>query len=228
MSDPPLVGEVALVTGASRGIGAAIAAKLRALGATVETAERETGFDLADAEQARRAVERLDRLDILVCNAGRIVRGPLLETTLDDWRSVIDLNLTTPFLMAQAAARKFTAQGTGGRIVHVASMRAFTVAPEAASYAASKGGLVQLTKAQAIEWAPLGIRVNAIAPGWVETELTAELRASAAAPGITARIPAGRWASPAEIADAAAFLVLPESRYVYGHVLAVDGGYLAR
>ena len=227
--ESPLAGQVALVTGASRGIGAAIAGRLAALGARVETAERTTGFDLADPAAALRAVERLDRLDILVCNAGLVHRGPILDMSLASWQETLSLNLTAPFVMGQAAARLFLAQGTAGRIVHIASMRSFLAGQNAAAYAASKTGLVQLMKAQASEWAQHGIRVNAVAPGWIATDLTAAWRATPEAnASILDRVPAGRWGEPAEIADAVAFLCLPESRYVNGHVLAVDGGYLTR
>ena len=227
--DSPLAGQVALVTGASRGIGAAIALRLADLGAHVETAERGTGFDLTDPAAALRAVERLDRLDMLVCNAGLVQRKPLLDITLAHWQETLSLNLTAPFLMGQAAARLFLAQGTAGRIVHIASMRSFVAGQQVAAYAASKAGLVQLMKAQASEWAGHGIRVNAVAPGWIVTELTEAWRATPEAnASILDRVPAGRWGEPAEIADAVAFLCLPESRYVNGQVLAVDGGYLTR
>ena len=227
--ESPLAGQVALVTGASRGIGAAIAGRLAALGARVETAERTTGFDLADPAAALRAVERLDRLDILVCNAGLVHRGPILDMSLASWQETLSLNLTAPFVMGQAAARLFLAQGTAGRIVHIASMRSFLAGQNAAAYAASKTGLVQLMKAQASEWAQHGIRVNAVAPGWIATDLTAAWRATPEAnASILDRVPAGRWGEPAEIADAVTFLCLPESRFVNGHVLAVDGGYLTR
>lgn len=225
----PLAGEVALVTGASRGIGAAVAANLSALGARVETAERTSGFDLRDPAEALRAVERLDRIDILVCNAGLVHRGPLLDTPLEEWQETLSLNLTTPFVMGQAAARRFLAQGSAGRIVHIASMRSFHAGQGAAAYAASKAGLVMLMKAQASEWARHGIRVNAVAPGWVATDLTAEWRTSPEKnASILERVPIGRWGEPAEIAEAVAWLCLPGSAFVNGHVLAADGGYLVR
>ena len=235
----PLAGKAALVTGASAGIGLAIAERLAALGANVATIQRRRGpsvsieADLGDAEAAERAVgeaaDRLGRLDIAVCNAGTMFRAPALELPLEEWRRVLDVNLTGAFVVSRAAARRFVAQGEGGRIVHIASMMSFHAGINTAAYAASKGGVAQLMKAQANEWAALGIRVNAVAPGWVETELTAALREDEQRyREISARIPVGRWANGADIAGAVAFLCLPDSEYVNGHVLPVDGGWLAR
>jgi 2-deoxy-D-gluconate 3-dehydrogenase len=235
----PLAGKAALVTGASAGIGLAIAERLAALGAEVATVQRRPGpgisigADLGDAEAAERAVdeaaERLGRLDIAVCNAGTMFRAPALELPLEEWRRVLDVNLTGAFVVSRAAARRFVAQGAGGRIVHIASLMSFHAGINTAAYAASKGGVAQLTKAQANEWAPLGIRVNAVAPGWVETDLTTALRADERRfAEISARIPVGRWAKGEDVAGAVVFLCLPESEYVNGHVLPVDGGWLAR
>ena len=189
--------------------------------------------DLGDADGCERAVagvvDELGRLDVAVCNAGAMVRAPALELELEDWRRVIDVNLTGAFVVSRLAARQFVAQGGGGRVVHIASMMSFHAGINTAAYAASKGGIAQLTKAQANEWAPLGIRVNAVAPGWVETELTAPLRDDERRfAEISARIPVGRWATPEDIAGAVAFLCLPESDYVNGVVMPVDGGWLAR
>ena len=189
--------------------------------------------DLGDTEACERAVTavvtELGRLDIAVCNAGAMVRAPALDLEVDDWRRVIDVNLTGAFVVSRIAARRFVAQGGGGRVVHMASMMSFHAGINTAAYAASKGGIAQLTKAQANEWAPLGIRVNAVAPGWVETDLTAPLRDDERRfAEISARIPVGRWATPEDIAGAVAFLCLPDSDYVNGVVLPVDGGWLAR
>jgi 2-deoxy-D-gluconate 3-dehydrogenase len=238
-AERPLAGKAALVTGASAGIGLTIAERLAALGAEVATVQRRSGpgisieADLGDAEAAERAVdeaaERLGRLDIAVCNAGTMFRAPALELPLEEWRRVLDVNLTGAFVVSRAAARRFVAQGEGGRIVHIASLMSFHAGINTAAYAASKGGVAQLTKAQANEWAPLGIRVNAVAPGWVETDLTTALRADERRfAEISARIPVGRWANGEDIAGAVVFLCLPESEYVNGHILPVDGGWLAR
>ncbi|MCC6223974.1 MAG: SDR family oxidoreductase [Thermoleophilia bacterium] len=248
---PFLAGEAALVTGASRGIGRATAERLAALGADVALVQRDGAAatvaavealgrraivvpaDLGDPPAAEAAVQeaaaRLGRLDVCVANAGTIVREPALEAALEEFRRVVDVNLISAFAVTRAAARIFAAAGGGGRIVHVASLLSFHGGVGVASYSASKGGVAQLAKAQANEWAPLGIRVNAIAPGYTETELTEALRADGRRLAeITDRIPAGRWASAAEIADAIAFLVSPAGRYVHGAVLPVDGGYLGR
>jgi 2-dehydro-3-deoxy-D-gluconate 5-dehydrogenase len=189
--------------------------------------------DLGDPTECERAVEevaeRLGRLDVCVCNAGTIFRAPILELPVEEWQRVLDVNLTGAFVISRTAARRFVAQGNGGRIVHLASMMSFHAGINTAAYAASKGGVAQLTKAQANEWAPLGIRVNAVAPGWVETELTRALREDEQRfREISARIPVGRWASAEDVAGAVGFLCLPESDYINGHVLAVDGGWLAR
>jgi 2-deoxy-D-gluconate 3-dehydrogenase len=238
-SAEPLEGKAAVVTGASRGIGLAIAQKLAELGASVATVQRGEGpglsirADLGDSEAAERAVEeaaeKLGRLDICVCNHGTMFRAPALELPLDELRHVLEVNLVGAFVVSRGAARRMVAQGEGGRIVHIASMMSFHAGVNTLAYAASKGGLAQMMKAQANEWAPLGIRVNAVAPGWVETELTQPLRDDPTRfAEISARIPVGRWATGEDIAGAVAFLCLPESEYLNGVVLPVDGGWLAR
>ena len=218
--------KVALVTGASRGIGAATAARLRGDGWTVETADRSTGVDLSDPEQAYATVERLERIDGLVANAGAIVRKGALDTSLEEWQGLIDLNLTSVFLLAQAAARRMVEQG-GGAIVLLASMMSFTGGFNVAAYAATKGGVAQLAKALSNELAGRGVRVNAVAPGYVETEMTASIEEWRRAE-IDARIPMGRWARPEEIAGVIAFLLSDDARYVTGTVIPVDGGFSAR
>ncbi len=239
------------MTGASRGIGRAIALGLARRGydlalvqrgeaaETVREAEALGGravvvrADLEHAEAGAEAVAEaaasLGRLDVLVANAGIIKRQPALEVSLEDFRRVLEVNLTAAFALSQAAARVFVAQGGGGRIVHIASVLSFQGGITVPAYAASKGGLAQLTKALANEWAPLGIRVNAVAPGYVENEQTAPLRADPVRKRqIDERIPAGRWAREDEIAEAVTFLVSPEASYIQGHVLVADGAWLAR
>lgn len=246
-----LLGEVALVTGASRGIGRAIAVGLGTLGADVGLVQRgdaaETvaelrslgrravavSADLADPRAAEAAVgevvSALGRLDVCVCNAGVINRDAALDVSLEEFERVLAVNVTSAFAVSRAAARAFVADGSAGRIVHLASVTSFDGSVEAAAYSTSKGAVAQLMKSQANEWGRLGIRVNAIAPGWVETEMTGSLRRDEARNAeITGRIPLGRWARPEEIAAAVAFLVSPAASHVHGHVLAVDGGYLIR
>jgi 2-dehydro-3-deoxy-D-gluconate 5-dehydrogenase len=247
----PLAGKAAVVTGASRGIGRAIALRLARDGADIGLLQRSDATDVAgeisdlgrrahvvrvdleQPEEGERAVdaaaEVLGRLDIAIVNAGRIVRRPALELPLDEWERTLAVNLTSAFTVSRAAARRFLAQGGGGAIVHVASVLSFQGGLNVAAYAASKGGVAQLTRALANEWARFGIRVNAVAPGYVANDQTAPLREDETRHRqITERIPAGMWASNDDIAAAVAFLVSPDAGYVHGHVLAVDGGWLAR
>jgi 2-dehydro-3-deoxy-D-gluconate 5-dehydrogenase len=246
-----LRGEVALVTGASRGIGRAIAVCLGRLGADVGLIQRGAAAetvaelealgrraisvpaDLADPRAAEAAVDELvsalGRLDVCVCNAGTINRDPALDLELQELERLLTINVMSAFAVSRAAARVFAADGTAGRIVHLASVTSFDGSVQAAAYSTTKGAVAQLMKSQANEWGPLGIRVNAVAPGWVETEMTGALRASEQRNAeITGRIPLGRWARAEEIAAAVAFLVSPAASHVHGHVLAVDGGYLVR
>ncbi len=193
----------------------------------METAERSTGIDLGDPEQAESAVSSLDRIDALVCNAAVVANHPALELRLEEWRHVIDVNLTATFVLAQAAARRMVEQGEGGSIVMLASQFALLGAVDASAYSASKGGIVQLAKSLSNELAPVGIRVNAVAPGWIESELMGEPTVARRAE-IDMRIPLGRWGSPEDVAGAVAWLVSADAAYVTGAVVPVDGGYLAR
>jgi 2-deoxy-D-gluconate 3-dehydrogenase len=235
----PLAGKAAIVTGASRGIGLAIAERLLALGADVATLQRSDGpgiwiaVDLADADASVRAVEeaaeRLGRLDACVTSHGAMHREPALDLSVEALRHVLEINVVGAFVVSRAAARRFVEQGGGGRIVHIASMMSFHAGVNTLPYAASKGALARLMQAQANEWAPHGIRVNAVAPGWVETELTrAILEDEERYAQILARIPVGRWAQPEDVAGAVAFLCLPESEYLNGAIVPVDGGWLGR
>jgi 2-deoxy-D-gluconate 3-dehydrogenase len=247
----PLEWQVALVTGASRVIGQAVAVRLAQLGADIGMVQRGEAdetvaavaalgrrshvvrVDLVDAAAAQAGVmevaESLGRLDVVVANAGTIIRQPALKLSLEDWRRTIDIDLTAVFAVSQAAARIFLDQGGGGRIVLIASVLSFQGGKDVCAYAAAKGGVGQLARALANEWAGLGIRVNAVAPGYVENEQTQPLRADPERfAQISSRIPAGRWARNEDIAGVVAFLVSPEADYVHGHVLAVDGGWLAR
>jgi 2-dehydro-3-deoxy-D-gluconate 5-dehydrogenase len=247
-----LSGKTALVTGASTGIGQAIAAALAQAGADIAgvyhnapcaaTADlvRQAGrsfypiqADLSSAELAEsivdEAVAEYGRLDILVNNAGIIRRGPALEFTPADWDAVMDVDLKSLFFLSQAAARQFRRQGTGGKIIQVASVLSFQGGIRVASYTAAKSGVMGLTRLLANEWAQHGINVNAIVPGYTITDNNAVLRQDEKRSAeILARIPAGRWALPEDMAGAAIFLASAASDYVHGAALVVDGGWLAR
>jgi 2-dehydro-3-deoxy-D-gluconate 5-dehydrogenase len=248
---PPIGGRVALVTGASRGVGQAIAVRLASLGADIGMVQRGEArdtveaigaagrrsavvrADLADPGAAAAAVDRvadtLGRLDICICNAGTIHRQPALDVPLETWAQVVTINLVSSFAMAQAAARLMVAQDTGGAIVFIGSVLSFQGGINVSSYAAAKAGVANLARALANEWAALGIRVNAVAPGYLDTDQTAPLRADADRKRqIDQRIPAGRWGSTDDIASAVAFLVTNDSAYVNGHTLVADGGWLGR
>ena len=246
-----LDGRVALVTGAAQGLGQAMAIALAEAGADVagvdvgnldetrarvEAAGRKFAAiaeNLRGTAAARHVVERaasaLSRLDILINNAGIIRRADSIDFTEADWDDVIDINLKSVFFLAQAAARQFLAQGGGGKIVNVASLLSFQGGIRVPSYTAAKSGVAGLTRLLANEWAAKGINVNAIAPGYMATANTAPLRADAARSAeILARIPAGRWGLPDDLAGAVVFLCSSASDYVHGAVIAVDGGWLAR
>ncbi|WP_203310875.1 MULTISPECIES: 2-dehydro-3-deoxy-D-gluconate 5-dehydrogenase KduD [Sphingomonas] len=245
-----LSGRIAVVTGANTGIGQAIAVALAEAGADVacvgrtpaeETVARirEIGrraeivsADLSTIEPVARVVDetvaKLGRLDILVNNAGIIRRADAVDFTEADWDAVVDTNLKSVFFLCQAAGRHMIASG-GGRIINIASMLTFQGGIRVPSYTASKSGIGGLTKLLANEWAKHGVTVNAIAPGYIATNNTAALQADAARnAAIVDRIPAGRWGDPADLGGAAVFLASDAAAYVQGHILAVDGGWLAR
>ena len=189
--------------------------------------------DLGDRDVSARLVGQtvtaLGRLDILVNNAGIIRRTPAVDYSDEDWDRVLEVDLTSAFRLARAAGRHMIATGRGGRIINVTSLLAFQGGITVPAYAAAKGGLAQLTKALANERAPHGINVNAIAPGYMETDNTKALRTDPVrSRQILDRIPAGRWGRPDDLAGAVVFLASPAARYVHGHVLAVDGGWLGR
>jgi 2-dehydro-3-deoxy-D-gluconate 5-dehydrogenase len=247
-----LTGKTALVTGASRGLGAGIAIALAEAGADVAAADVEalrpeetcrrveaagrrafalTG-DLGRPETPERifaeAALKLGRVDILVNNAGIIRRTPAADYSDEDWAAVIEINLNALFKLCRAAGRHMLASGRG-KIVNIASLLSFQGGILVPAYAASKGAVAQLTKALANEWAAKGINVNAIAPGYMATDNTAALRADPVrSRQILERIPAGRWGEPHDVGQVAVFLAAPASDYVSGHVLVVDGGWMAR
>jgi len=245
-----LGGRVAVVTGANTGIGQGLAIALAEAGADValvgrspadETAELVRavgrraaiiGADLSTIAPVQEVVDRtigeLGGLDILVNNAGIIRRGDPLEFSEEDWDAVIDTNLKSVFFLCQAAARHMVTKGRG-KIINIASMLSFQGGIRVPSYTASKSGVAGLTKLLANEWAPKGINVNAIAPGYIATSNTAALQADEVRNRqILERIPAARWGEPFDLAGAVVFLASDASNYVQGHILAVDGGWLAR
>ncbi len=217
-------GTRALVTGGTSGIGQAIAAALTQAGCRVTAAGFET-FDVSDESSIRRLVSGLDRLDILVNAAGTILRGGA-EFDPAGFEKVVDVNLTGAMRVSTACRPLLAA--SRGCILNLASMLSFFGGGHAPGYSASKGGIVQLTKSLAIAWAAEGIRVNAIAPGWIETEMTRPVREDAARnQAILDRTPLRRWGKPEEVAGAALFLCSPAASFITGAVLTVDGGYSA-
>lgn len=239
-------GKQALVTGGSAGMGRAMAQALVEGGARVAIAARservfeaatEIGAvalqaDLADRAQALalvdRAVSTLGGLDILINDAGAITRQPAESVPLEDWDYVLSVNLDAVWILCQAAGRHMLARGHG-KIINIASMTSFTGGLTIPAYAASKGAVAQLTKALSNEWARRGLNVNAIAPGYINTELTARLVGNPERePDILARIPAGRWGLPGDMRGAVLFLASAASDYVHGTILPVDGGFLGR
>jgi 2-deoxy-D-gluconate 3-dehydrogenase len=246
-----LDGRVALVTGGDKGLGQAMAVALAQAGADVAIVSRSgenattlaaiaaagrrgcgLTYDLARAESAAEIVARtqaeLGRLDILVNNAGIIRRAPAIETTLEDFAAVLDTNLTGLWALAQAAGRVMLAQGSG-KIINIASVLTFQGGVRVPAYTASKHAVAGLTKALANEWASGGVNVNAIAPGYMATDNTQALRDDPTRyQQILDRIPANRWGTPDDLIGAVVFLASHAADYVHGHILVVDGGWLAR
>lgn len=251
LDDFKLTGKVAVVTGANTGLGQGMCVALAQAGAKVagvarrscaeteELIKKDGGdffeiiADLSDTSNAeiicQKAVEKYGRADILVNNAGIILREDAINVTEEDWNKVINLNLNMVFLLSQCFARQFEKQGSGGKIVNVASMLSYQGGIRVPSYTASKSAVMGLTRALANEWAVKGINVNAIAPGYMATNNTTQLRSDEQrSEAIIDRIPAGRWGTPQDMAGAVVFLCSKASEYINGFTVAVDGGWLAR
>ncbi len=247
-----LDGKVALVTGATAGMGRAIAIALADAGADVAVHERavppeDTAAaiaalgrrsatvvgDLSDAKApaavVRDAEAALGPLDIVFNNAGTIRRAPAAEHSDEDWDLVLAIDLSSAFRICREVGRRLIARNAPGKIINTCSLLSFQGGILVPSYTAAKGGLAQLTKALANEWAVHRINVNGLAPGYIATDNTAPLRADPVrSKAILDRIPAGRWGDPADVTGAAVFLASPASDYVTGHILVVDGGWMAR
>jgi NAD(P)-dependent dehydrogenase (short-subunit alcohol dehydrogenase family) len=246
-----LVGKVAFITGGTGGLGQAMVAAFAAQGAAVVVADladraaraddlarslpsaTAVSIDVRHAESIRgavqQAVDRLGSIDVMVCNAGLNVRKPTLEVTEDDWDAVLDVNLRGVFFSAQAAAKQMVAQGRGGKIVSIASIMGLVGSiRSSAAYCASKAGVVNLTRALAIEWATHNIQVNAVAPTFVLTPLTEDIFANQEfLDSVLSRTPNGKLATPQSIADAVVFLASPQADMITGITLPVDGGWTA-
>ena len=224
--------KVALITGSSRGLGAGMAMALEGAGAEIAlhgSADANLEDPTAAEKLITETIERFGRLDILVNNAGIIRRQPAAEHSDENWDLVIEVNLASVFRLCRAAGRHMLERGSGGKIINIASMLSFQGGVNVVSYAAAKGGVAQLTKALANEWAPHRINVNAIAPGYMETDNTAALRNDPPrSRQILERIPAGRWGTPSDLTGAVIFLASEASSYLHGHILVVDGGWLSR
>ena len=244
-----LDGRVALITGAASGLGASIATALAQAGAQVAvhgnrraatdtaaaigTSAAAFQADLGDTGGAEKLFaevkQRFGRVDILVNNAGTIHRDAAEEFKLEDWQRVLQVNLTSVFQLSQLVGRDMLARNSGGKIINIASLLSFQGGIRVPAYSASKGGVAQLTKALANEWAVHNIQVNAIAPGYFATTNTEALQADPVRNRqILERIPAGRWGKPEDLAGAAVYLASAVSNYVTGTVLTVDGGWMSR
>ncbi|HEY4350396.1 MAG TPA: 2-dehydro-3-deoxy-D-gluconate 5-dehydrogenase KduD [Paraburkholderia sp.] len=246
-----LSGKIAIVTGSNTGLGAGMAIALAQAGCDIvgvfhsapgdtPGVIREMGRRCVDVQAdlgtiepveriVREAVDAYGRIDVLVNNAGTIRRNDALDFTEADWDAVTGVNLKTVFFLAQAVARQFVVQKSGGKIINIVSMLSFQGGVRVPSYTAAKSGVLGLTRLLANEWAERGINVNAIAPGYMATRNTEPLRDDTRRSGeILSRIPAGRWGAPGDLAGPVVFLASGAADYVHGHTLAVDGGWLAR
>jgi gluconate 5-dehydrogenase len=245
MSHPvfDLRGRRALVTGSTRGIGRALARGLVEAGCEVVVHGRDAerartaaaeldaahavAFDVTDAGAVAAAVQEAEPLDVLVNNVGMQHREPLLDLDEAAWRRMMDVNVTSAYLVGRAVARGMVERGAG-KIVNVASVQSRLARPGIAAYAASKGALKMLTQGMCADWAPAGLQVNALAPGYIDTELTAPLVADPEfSAWVRRRTPAGRWGRPEDLVGALLFLVSPASDFVNGQTLYVDGGMVA-
>jgi len=246
-----LEGRNVLVTGSTGGLGLAIGIGMAEAGARLILNGRRTGlierhmeelrgrglacaaapFDVSDAQAVSEGVAKAEReigpIDVLVNNAGIMRRGPLEQIEEADWNAVLEVNLTSVWRVSKFVARGMMARG-GGKIVNLASLMSFGARPTTGPYAASKGGVAQLTKAMAVEWAPHNIQVNAIAPGYFASDITRPLMEDAKFDGwVKLRTPTGRWGEPRELIGAAVFFASAASSFVTGQILAVDGGWTA-
>ncbi len=246
-----LSGRRAIVTGGGGTLGSAMAGALYRAGASVALIGRSDSIDRAAdqigtaarplatvradlsereaiADGFASAVEKLGGVDILICSHGIVRSAPSLDTSLDDWNAVVDSNLNSVFQLCQLAGKQMIASGYG-KIITIASMLSFSGGLRAAAYAASKGGVAQMTKALANEWAAFGVNVNAIAPGYMKTNLNRHIWTDPVrAEQVLARLPAGRWGNADDLDGATVFLASHASDYVHGIILPVDGGWLAR
>lgn len=246
-----LVGKVAIVTGAAVGLGRGMALGLAEAGADIVAVGIGSMDEVKEAVEAtgrrcitiqanlmsidpiqgiiNQAVAEFGHIDILVNNAGIIRREDSVEFSEANWDDVININLKTVFFFCQAAANQFIKQETGGKIINIASMLSFQGGIRVPSYTASKSGIKGITMGMANEWAKYGININAIAPGYMATDNTAQLRADEERSSeILGRIPAGKWGTPEDLKGPVVFLASPASDYINGYTLAVDGGWLAR
>ena len=246
-----LAGKVAVVTGCNTGLGQGMALGLAEAGCDIVGINRGEPAETAAKVEAlgrrflnlnadlrnidgipqllARAVEEFGHIDILVNNAGIIRRQDAIDFSEEDWDDVMNLNIKTLFFMSQAVAKQFIRQGSGGKIINIASMLSFQGGIRVPSYTASKSGVMGVTRLLANEWAKHGINVNAIAPGYMETNNTQQLRADEQRSSeILDRIPAGRWGLPDDLKGPIVFLASGASDYINGYTVAVDGGWLAR